>query len=185
LRVAAIVGVSLGLLVFRPASAFSESPTAGVELGVAASRFSPNNTGESITIGHGTIAGFYAVVPIRPSISLVAELVYYQKYSTRSTGAAAEVEYVGIPLLAKMPFLWHTYFIEGVAFNYPVNVRGFAQDLSRTTSPDVGVVIGGGYDINKLAIEFRYDGGLRRISTVETAPIQRSRSFALIFKVHL
>jgi hypothetical protein len=184
LRVAAIAGISLALLVLSPPPAFPESLTAGVELGVTASRFSPNNPGESITIGHGTIAGGYVVVPLRPSISLEAELVYEQKYSTRNTGAAAEVEYVGIPLLAKMPFLWHTYFIEGVAFNYPVNVRGFAQDLSRTTSPDVGVVIGGGYDVNKLAIEFRYDGGLRRISTVETAPIQRSRSFLLILKTH-
>ena len=112
------------------------------------------------------------------------ELIYVQKYSLRAGESDARIEYVEIPLLVKMPFLWRTYIGEGVALGFPVNVRGFPQNLSQTTSPDAAIVIGGGYDVRKLAIEFRYEGGLRRLSTVAAAPVQRSRSFMVIVKIH-
>lgn len=178
--------VSIGLcgMTLIAAPAFAENFAVGVEAGVAASRFSPNNPGESITTGPGAIAGLYIIVPIRTSISFVPELIYVQKYSPRAGGADARIEYVEIPLLVKMPVLWRAYVAEGVAFGFPVNVKGFAQTLSQTTSPDVAIVIGGGYAVRKLAIEFRYEGGLRRLNTIAGAPVQRTRSFMLMVKVH-
>src|SRR4029077_11050026 len=139
------------------------------------SRFSPSPDGESVTLGAGTIIGFYTVVPILKSLSFVPEVVYLQRYANRTTVAGAgsqKIDYVQIPLLAKMPFYFHTYISEGVTVSFPVSVSGTRQPLASTTSPDVGIVIGGGTDIGNFAIEFRYDGGVRRVSTRDTDPIQ-------------
>ena len=182
-----IVVASLCLMALTAAPALAENAAFGVEAGVTASRFSPNNPGESISLNPGALVGIFAVVPILKSVSFMPELVYVQKYAARSgtTLGSAKIEYVEVPLLAKMPFLWGTYFAEGIALGFPVNARGFAQNLSQTTSPDVSVVIGGGKDIGKFAIEFRYDGGVRQVSTRTNDSVQRTRSFMLFVRLHL
>ena len=164
----------------------AESSTFGVEAGVTASRFSPDSPGESISMSSGAMVGLYAVAPIIKAVSFVPEVVYVQKYASRTgtTSADAKIEYIEIPLLAKLPFLWGTYFAEGVALGFPLSVKGFSQNLSNTTSPDVAIVIGGGVDIHKLALEFRYDGGLRQINSIAGAPVQRTRSFIFLAKLH-
>ena len=187
MKAAKFLAASTCLLTLSAAPALAENATVGVEAGVTASRFSPSPDGESVTLGGGAIAGFYVVVPILKSVSFVPELVYVQRYASRTTAAGAgseKIEYVQIPLLAKMPFYFHTYISEGVTVSFPVHVVGASQSLSQTTSPDIGIVIGGGTDLGKFAIEFRYDGGVRRVSTRDTDPIQRTRSFMLLVKLH-
>jgi len=179
-----LIGIGLCCAALMGTPAFAEDFAVGAEAGVTASRFSPSSAGESITLGPGVIAGFYAIVPIRKSLSLMPELVYVQKYSSRAGGGDVRIEYVEIPLLVKMPVFRRAYISEGVGFGFPVNAWGFGQGLSLTTSPDAAIVIGGGYDFRRLAIEFRYEGGLRHLSRVASAPIQRSRSFTLMVKIH-
>ena len=183
-----MVAASVCLLVLIATSAHAENPTAGVLGGVTASRFSPGGSDGSITLGPGGVAGLYAVLPITKSISLMPELEWVGKYASRtgSTLGDARIDYVELPILVKMPFYWGTYFAEGIGLGWPMGVGGFAQHLSDTTSPDFSIIIGGGHGLGHHgAIEFRYDGGVRRVSTRDTDPIQRTRSFMLMLKFHL
>ena len=136
----------------------------------------------------GLVIGLYAVIPILKSVSFLPELLYVQKYSHATVDSARtdlRIQYVELPLLVKMPLIWGIYFTEGVALGFPVQQRGLAPSLAQITSPDVSIVIGGGYNLTKkLAIEFRYDSGLRRVSTVPDALVQRERAYMAIGKLH-
>jgi hypothetical protein len=166
----------------------AEDATFGIAAGATLSLFSPPDTGQTIASSAGLAIGFYAVIPILKSVSFLPELFYVQKYARSTIGSTSrdlQIEYVELPLLAKMPFFWGTYFTEGVALGFPVQQRGLAPNLALITSPDVAVVIGGGYDFGShVAIEFRYDAGLRRVSTLPTDPVQRERSYMAIGKLH-
>jgi hypothetical protein len=187
---ARIYRLATGVLLFVvcASSAHAESGTFGIEAGVAASTLTPTGTGESIATRTGAVVGFYAVFPILKSLSFVPEIVYVQKHSQRTVGTIGtdlRLDYVELPLLAKMPLFWGMYITEGVALGFPVDTHGVAPNLVYITSPDVSIVLGGGYDIaKKFAVEFRYDGGLRRVNTIPEAPVQRTRTYMAIAKLH-
>ena len=91
--------------------------------------------------------------------------------------------------LAKMPLFWGMYMTEGVVLGFPVQMKGIppsiAPNLAQLTSPDLAIVLGGGHALGKhMAIEFRYDSGLRQISTVPTAPPQRAKVYMALAKLH-
>jgi hypothetical protein len=185
----AVCGLAVFLSVLLPASVVhAEDATVGIAVGATASQLTPPDTGQTIASSPGLAIGLYAVIPILKSVSFLPELVYVQKYSRSTIGSTTrdlQIEYIELPLLAKMPFLGGTYFTEGVALGFPVQQRGVAPNLSQITSPDVAIVIGGGYNLqSKLAVEIRYDAGLRRVSTVSTTPIQRTRAYMAIAKLH-
>jgi len=185
----AIGGLATLLSVLLSASAIhAEDFTMGIAAGATLSLYTPPDTGQTISSSPGLAIGFYAVIPILKSVSFLPELLYVQKYAHSTIGSAGrdlQIEYVELPLLVKMPLFWGTYFTEGVALGFPVQQRGVAPNLSQITSPDVAVVIGGGYNVaSKLAIEFRYDAGLRRVNTLPTAPVQRERAYMAIVKLH-
>ena len=161
------------------ATARAERATGGIEAGVNGSGIAASGSDEHTSMLMGAPVGFYVVIPILKSLSFEPEVLYVQRYTKRSFGITrsdARIEYVELPLLAKMPFLWGTYFTEGVTLGFPVNETGVAPNLTQVTSPDVAIVIGGGYNVAKyFALEFRYDSSLRRLSTVPTAPVERGR----------
>jgi hypothetical protein len=186
-----IYRITIGLLligIVSATSAHAESGTFGIEAGVAASSLGPASTSESIATRPGAIVGFYAVFPILKWVSFVPEILYVQKHSRRTAGSTMTdlvLDYVELPLLAKMPLFRGVSMTEGVALGFPVEMHGVAPNLVQITSPDVSVVIGAAYDVTKtFAVEFRYDGGLRRASTVPEAPVQRTRAFMAIAKLH-
>jgi hypothetical protein len=187
-RIYCVVTGVLLVAVVCASSAHAESGTFGIEAGIAASTIIPAGTGESIATRPGAVVGFYAVIPILKSLSFVPEIVYVQKHSRRTVGATAtdlRLDYVELPLLAKMPLFWGVYITEGVSLGFPVEMHGLAPNLVNTTSPDVAIVLGGGYDVaRKIAVEFRYDGGLRRVNTIPEAPVQRTRAYMAIAKLH-
>jgi hypothetical protein len=177
-------------------SAWADRPSAGIEAGVSFSRISPANTGQSIRMNPGLLAGVYVIVPFLKTISIQAELVYAQKYSRLSTTTGSttttedlRLDYIEIPVLAKLAFLKGSYIVEGASFAFPVRARlqpasGPVRDIKRqTTSPDIGLVIGGGVPIGRLAIEGRYDGGFRKIDAAADGAIQRNRSFSLLTRM--
>src|SRR5882724_5364263 len=99
------IGAGMMLAALCVTSARAESGTFGIEAGVSASSLSPETGGEAIGTGAGAAAGFYAVIPILKSVSVVTELLYVQRYSTRTVGSSRtdiQLEYVELPLLAKM-----------------------------------------------------------------------------------
>jgi hypothetical protein len=180
--------LALVLSVIPASVAHAKDATVGIAAGATTSQFTPPDTGQTIASSPGLAIGFYSVIPILKSLSFLPELLYVQKYSRSTIGSTIRdlrVEYVELPLLAKMPFFKGTYFTEGVALGFPVQQRGVAPNLAQITSPDVAIVIGGGYNLwSKLAAEIRYDAGLRRVSTVSTAPIQRTRAYMATAKLH-
>jgi hypothetical protein len=190
MKLAHRLAVGLLLVALSASSARAEGRTFGIEAGADAATLSPPGAGETLTMRPGMVIGFYTVIPILKSVSFVPELLYVQKYTQRTVGSTStdlQIDYVELPLLAKMPLFWGTYITEGVSLGFPVQMRGGpAPNLAQITSPDVAVVIGGGYNIRKkLAIEFRYDGGLRRVVTLDTAPVQRTRAYMVLAKLHL
>jgi|SRR5947207_7706406 len=182
------LGANIVGAVLLAASVHAETGTFGIEAGLAGSTVVPSGAGESIAMGPGAVVGFYAVIPILKSLSFVPEVLYVQKYSRRTAGSIAtdlHLEYVELPLLAKMPLFRGTYIAEGVSLGFPVEMHGLAPNLVQITSPDVAIVIGGGYDLaKKLALEFRYEAGLRRVSTAPAAPVQRTRAYVALAKLH-
>jgi hypothetical protein len=182
------VAIGLLFMALSASSARAESGTFGIAAGAVGARVSPPDTGESITMSPRVVVGVYAVIPILKSVSFEPELLYVQKYSRRTLGSTRtdlQIDYVELPLLAKMPLFWGTYITEGMSIGFPLKMQGFAPSLAQITSPDVAIVIGGGYDIRKkLALEFRYDGGLRRVSKIDTAIQQRTRAFMVLAKLH-
>jgi len=188
MKFASRLAVGLLFVALSASSARAESGTVGIVAGAVGARVSPPDTGESITMTPSIVVGVYAVIPILKSVSFEPELLYVQKYSRRALGSTTtdlQIDYVEVPLLAKMPLFWGTYITEGVSLGFPLKMQGFAPSLGQITSPDVAIVIGGGYDIRKrLALEFRYDGGLRRVSKIDTALPQRTRAFMVLAKLH-
>jgi hypothetical protein len=177
---------AVACLFLRAPSAQAEDGTFGIAAGATASMFPPPGPGETIRLDAGFAIGFYGVIPILKSVSLMPELLYVQKYSERTapTRANLRVKYIELPILAKMPFVWGTYFAEGISFGFPVENSGLAPNLSRVTSPDVAVVIGGGYNLKKyLAVEFRYEGSLRQVNNTPDSFGQRGRSYMAIAKL--
>lgn len=191
IRVAAIAAVAIiAICTALATTASAEDFTMGLEAGVGASMFPPPaaESGETIALAPGAVVGFYAVIPILKSVSFVPELLYVQKYSRRTLGSSKtdlRVEYVELPLLAKMSLFWGWYIAEGVSLGFPVQMRGLAPNLAQITSPDVSIVMGGGHNIGKkLVIEFRYESGLRRVVKLDTVPVQRTRTYAVLAKLH-
>jgi hypothetical protein len=167
-----------------------------VEAGVSFSRISPPAAGESNSMSPGLLAGVYFLVPWFSTIAIQPEIVYAQKYSrlTRTTGSTVQttdvrLDYVEIPILAKLALIKGSYMLEGLAFGLPIRAKirpatGAEQDIkSHVTSPDIGLVIGGGVPIHKVAIEGRYEGGFRKVDTAAGASIQRNRSFSMLVRL--
>ena len=184
------LAAGLLLVALSAGTARAESGTFGLIAGADVATLSPPapGSGETLTMRPGTVIGFYAVIPILKSVSFEPELLYVPKYTRRtvaSTDTELRIKYVELPLLAKMPMFWGIYMTEGVSLGFPVEMRGVASNLSQITSPDVAMVIGGGYNVRKkIAVEFRYEGGLRRAVALDTAPVQRTRAYMALAKLH-
>jgi hypothetical protein len=184
------LATGLLLLVLSASTARAESRTFGLIWGADFATLSPSAPGgsETLTMRPGTVVGFYGVVPILKSVSFEPELLYVPKYTQRTVGSTItdlRIKYVEVPLLAKMPMFWGVYVTEGVSLGFAVDMRGVAANLSQITSPDVAIVIGGGHDIGKrVAIDFRYEGGLRRAVNLDTVAAQRTRAYSVIAKLH-
>jgi len=130
------VAVALLFVALSAGSVRAESGTFGIAAGVTGATLSPPDTGESITMAPGLAIGFHAVIPILKSLSFEPELMYVQKYSRRTTGSTMtdlQIEYVELPLLAKMPLFWGIYMTEGVSLGFPVEMHGVAPNLSQIT----------------------------------------------------
>src|SRR6185295_13227345 len=79
-----VVCAAVTCLCLCAASARAEDGTFGVAVGATASMFPPPDTGETIKLAPGLVIGFYGVIPILKSVSIMPELLYVQKYSERT-----------------------------------------------------------------------------------------------------
>ena len=134
--------------------------------------------------------GAYVIIPWLNSVAIQPELTYVQKRSHSSSTTDVRLDYIEVPVLARMRVFKGIYATEGVAFGFPVKAEvvassGATADIkSQITSPDVSIVIGGGGSIGIFGIEIRYEGGFRQIDTTSTATVQRTRNFMLLGRMH-
>jgi hypothetical protein len=185
------IGAGL-MLIAVPAAA--DKPVAGVEAGVSFSRISPDAPGQTISRRSGALAGVYVLFPtaITKTIGLQIEAIYNQKNSRIATPDLTvdrKIDYVAVPILAKLPLFKGIYMLEGISLGVPVKARlrtsaGVETDIKpEVTSPDVALVIGGGVPARRAGIEFRYDGGFKRVSKVESAALQWNRSLSGLIRI--
>ena len=190
MRIGSIVAAVLCLTGLSAAPALAQGATAGLEAGVSMSRLSPDGPGQSISRGAGFLAGGYVTVPVFATIGLQLELVYAQKNSHLTSSSDLKLDYIEVPILAKLKLVKGLYLAEGVAIGFPVRARissssGSDLDIkNQINSPEIGMVIGGGIPVKNFAIEFRYEGGFKLVIDTPGAPLQRNRSLSLIARVH-
>jgi hypothetical protein len=190
MRIARVVTAGFLLMGLSAVPALAQGPAAGLEAGIGLSRVSPDAAGESISRGPGLLAGAYVQLPVFSTVGLQVELVYVQKNTHLTSTTDLKLDYVEVPILAKLKLVKAIYLVEGVALGFPVRARrshssGSDEDIKdEITSPEIGMVIGGGIPIRRFAIEFRYEGGFRIVETLAGEPIQRSRTLSLLARVH-
>lgn len=189
-----VVAASLALtaLFACPARAQSSTaPTGGFELGLNMSNVSPEAPGQSISRGPGLLAGAYVVSQVFTAVGIQVELLYAQKHTHLSSTSDMKIDEIEIPILAKLKLFKGIYMLEGAAISFPVRAHiqassGADQDItSQVTSPDVGMIISGGFPFQKAAIEGRYEGGFRNVISTTDAAIQRSRTLSILVRFHL
>ena len=190
MRLARILATGLFQIALSVVPALAQAPAVGLEGGMSMSRVSPDAAGQSISRGPGLLAGAYVLVPVFKTVGIQLEAVYAQKNSHLTSTTDLKLDYIEVPILAKLKLIKSAYMLEGVALGFPVRARiqpstGAETDIkSQVTSPDVAIVIGGGVPIQNFAIEGRYEGGFSNFSNVADAAAQRNRSLSLLVRVH-
>ena len=192
MKVVRVVAVALCLVGLSHAPALAQDVNAGVEVGLSMSRESPDLPGLTITRGPGLLAGGWVQVQPWVPVGIQIEAVYAQKHMHLSSSSDLKLDYLEIPVLAKLKLFKSIYMLEGVAFGFPVsakvsNATGGDTDIkSAITSPDIGMIIAGGVPVApKVSLEFRYEGGFRKVSNVANADTQRLRSLSGILRIKL
>lgn len=186
--IALVGGVGLLGVLAAPVAAQTDA-TVGVDAGVTISKVSPAASGQTVSYGTGLLAGGFGYVPVSKTIGVLIEADYWQKYSQVNT-TDMKLDYIEIPVMAKLPLFKGLYMTEGAGFAFPVRAQlktsgGVETDIKTdTTSPDVGIIIGGGFAVQNVGIELRYDGGFRNVSSLATAAAQKNRSWAVLLRWH-
>jgi hypothetical protein len=190
MKTARRVGVILVFVLWTARLAHAQQPsvTAGVEVGVNTSRISPDVGDESISRGFGLFVGGYVLIPAFQSVGIQLEGIYTQKRTHLGNSQDLVLDYLEVPVLAKLPLFKGLYIVHGLAFDFPVSAHleptaSAAIDIkSQVTSPDVGLVIGVAYPVDRVHIEGRFEGGFRSVYSTADAPTQRSRTFTFLVR---
>ncbi len=186
-------GVTVALLALSapPAVAQPQAVSLGVEVGVNASRISPDLNGQSISRGAGMFIGGYVLIPAFSEVGIQIESAYSQKRTHLTSAQDLVLNYFEVPVLAKLPLFKGLYLLPGLAFAFPVTAHleptgGAPTDVkSQVTNPDIGLVVAVAYPIERVHVEGRYDGGFRNINSTAGAPTQRSRTFTFLARFPL
>jgi hypothetical protein len=191
MKISRVITAALCLLGLAVTPAFAQSAAAGVEVGLSMSRVSPDPPGQTIERGPGAlVGGWFSVQPWVP-VGIQIEAVFAQKHSHLTSSQDLKLDYIEIPMLAKIKLFKSIYMLEGVAFGFPVSAKvangSSDTDIKDTIqSPDIGMVIAGGVPVaKKVSVEFRYEGGFKKVSNVTGAPVERNRSLSGILRIKL
>ena len=189
-----LMAAALFLVGFSVPPAFAEAkagPVGGVEVGLNMSTVSPAVAGEVVTRGPGLVAGGWVLFQPWGALGIQLEATYSQKNTHLSSQTDLKLNYIEVPIVAKLKLIKKIYLVEGIAFGFPLSAKVVASssgtvvlDIKDTvTSPDIGMVIGGGVPVSpKASIEFRYTGGFK---VIEGGDQQRSRTLAGIVRIKL
>lgn len=191
MKIAWLGTVALCLLGLSVAPAQAQSPTGGVEIGVSMSKVNPVADGQSISRGPGLLAGGWVLFPVSKPVGIQLELVYVQKHTHLTGSTDLKLDYLEVPILAKLKLFKSIYILEGIALGFPVSgkISASGADLdikNQIHSPDLGLVIGGGVPVSpKVGIEGRYEIGFKQITDTAGAPIQKNASLSVLVRIQL
>lgn len=190
MRLARICVIALTVCFAAATSALAQAPAkagGGIEVGLDMSHVAPPSGTQTIDFAPGFIAGIFGTVPVTKTIGLQVGADYVQKH-TKINNNESNIDYLEIPIMARMPLFKGLYMNEGIGVNFPVKATGKSATSgtetdfkSQVTSPDISIIISGGIPINKkAAIEIRYDGGFKHVIDLPSAPVQRQRVWAFL-----
>lgn len=190
MRIAGVIAVGLFLLGFSVVPTAAQGLVAGVEAGANLSRVSPDASGQSISMSPGFFAGAYVDIPFVTFARIQIEGLYAQKNTALGNSTDLKLDYIEIPVLAKLKIIKGFYMLEGIGIGIPVRARvqpssGAERDISNeVTTPDLSLIISGGMPVSSsVAIEGRYDGGFKNVNAT-VGETQRNRSWSLLARVH-
>jgi len=199
----AVVGAVAGLLVF-PSLSSAAPPKFGLKAGLNVADIHGADVGtleslfgSSWKAKLGFCGGGFVIFPLSKGMAVQAEALYTQKGAEMSgtidIGAGPEpfklywnTDYLEIPVLFRYgfetkgrlkPFLFAGPAL-GIKMSAKLKVEAEGesadQDISNFRSTDFGLVFGGGVDIGKISIDFRYTMGLTKLleSEGQTADIK-------------
>jgi len=189
MRLSRVIAFELCLLAISVAPAAAQGIVGGVEAGATLARVSPDAAGQSVSMSAGFLAGAYVDIPFITLAGIHIEGLYVQKNSSLGSGADLKLDYIEIPVLAKLKLFKGIYMLEGIGIGIPVRARvqpssGAERDISsQLTNPDIGLIVAGDVPVSgRAAIELRYDGGFRNVNATAGAT-QRNRSWSLVARV--
>ena len=192
MKIAWVAAAGFCLTALSSAPVFADQVDAGIEVGVSMSRESPDLPGLTITRAPGLLAGGWLEVQPWVPVGIQVEVVYAQKHMHLTSSSDLKLDYLEVPVLARLKVFRSIYILEGIAFDFPLNARvshAVGDDMNikdSITSPDIGMVIAAGVSVTqRLSLEFRYEGGLKEFSSVSYAPTERLRSLFGIARVKL
>lgn len=184
-----LLGLGVCVLAFGVVPARAEGLRFGVEGGVNASYLTiPKDIDSTRDVGAGLVAGAWVEVPLTEAVHVQAELLYTQRRGGLAILGGTrinqiDVDYLSVPVLAKIGLFRGFYAVEGVAFHFPIRAELDGSDIKSGTKRDVSIVLGAGKMVGKrIGVEGRWNSGLR---TVNTSLLSRNRSITGLVTIHL
>jgi hypothetical protein len=201
MRVSRVHAIAAWLMTGSLVPVWADGPTGGVEVGANFTSLSVDLTGVSSKVRPGLLVGGFGLLPVGPAVSIQPEVVYTQKYSRLAQGSLTfneKLDFIEIPILLRVNLSGSSspgfYGIVGPGFDFSTRAKeGLVgstvpeKDIKdQVVSTDVSILAGAGVTVGKIAVEGRYDGGLRNLNkkTGPGEPKIKSRTFTVLGRVH-
>jgi hypothetical protein len=184
----------LAVCVFSSSPAFAQGIGVGVKVGPTFNDFTSEEAPDGQT---GWMGGLFIGGNRSGRVGAAVEFNYAKKSARLEdedgNSVDADLRYFQIPVLMRFNGGSRTregvnvYGIVGPFFNFKVGASaggGFGDQFDEATEDiDAGIVVGGGVEITRFIIEFRYDFGLRRINADDEGGVSdvKSRTAAILF----
>jgi hypothetical protein len=157
------------LLIFAAArpSAAQVHPRAGVDLGAATTYLTiPKDSGLERKSGPGVHVGGFFVTPLPMSAGLQPGITFERRRS-EAAGITRETDYLTIPVLIRMNFLWGMHVAEGLAYYIPLKTTqtagGVETDVTDNAQHDISLIIALGKRFGHFGVEGRWNSGFRQV----------------------
>ena len=195
-----IRGALLGAIAIFAVSVFSSSPAfaqgigIGVKVGPTFNDFTSDEAPDGQT---GWMGGLFIGGNRGGRVGAAVEFNYAKKNAEfvfeDGSKESLNISYLQIPVLLRFNGGSRTrdgvnvYGIVGPFFNFKVNAESDLDDTFDDSVEDIdtGITVGGGVEITRFIVEFRYDFGMRRLNAVDEDFVSdvKSRTAAILFGV--
>ncbi len=170
------------------ASALAQKTTGGIKGGLNLARFTGNDAADELDFKMGFCAGGFITYNIGSAFAIQPEVLFTMKGAQSESIAgfldetmkiSMELDYLEIPLLFKLSVPTQggikPWLFAGPAVAINLSAKSKVEygvvsedaDMENIKETDLGLVVGGGFDLGTLVIEARYTLGLTSIEDFE------------------